>query len=88
MNQKNYINHLKTSRNKISELFGKRQKSSQAKKFQAWAKLGYLKIICSEKATKFCKISDLHRRFDLYYIRQIYDVDFENFFGLLRVYEL
>ena len=59
MNQKNYINHLKTSRNKISELFGKRQKSSQAKKFQAWAKLGYLKIICSEKATKFCKISTL-----------------------------
>ena len=31
---------------------------------------------------------NLHRRFDRYYIGQIYGGDFAKFYGLLRIYEL
>ena len=31
---------------------------------------------------------NIHRRFDLYYIGQIYGGDFANFFDLLKIYEL
>ena len=41
-----------------------------------------LKLIYSEKATNFCKISNWH------YIEQIYGGDFTKFCGLLRLYEL
>ena len=55
-----------------------------------------VKFIYAEKATKFCEIStadhkilrNLHRRFDLHYIGQIYGGDFAKFCGLLRIYEL
>ena len=33
-------------------------------------------------------LRNLHRRFDRYYIGQIYDGDFVKFCGLLRIYEL
>ena len=33
-------------------------------------------------------LPNLHRRFDRYYIRQIYSGDFAKFCGLLRIYEL
>ena len=49
--------------------------------------LKYLKFICSEKATKFCEISNV----DLSYVFskvQIYGGNFAKFCGLLRIYEL
>ena len=49
-------------------------------------KIFLLKFVYSEKATKFLR--NLHRRFDHYYIRQIYGGDFGKICGLLRIYEL
>ena len=58
-----------------------------------WFEEKYIsKLIYSEKATKFCEIStilrNLPRRFDHYYLGQIYGGDFAKLFGLVRIYEL
>ena len=46
-----------------------------------------VKFIYTEKATKFCEISTVHR-FDCQSIEQIYSGDFTKICGLLRIYEL
>ena len=49
--------------------------------------VGYVKFICSEKATHFYEISTI----DLFYVvsnGHIYGGDFAKFCGLLRTYEL
>ena len=43
----------------------------------------FLKFIYSEKATKFCEISNVDLT-GIYYIGQIYGGDFAKFCGLLR----
>ena len=45
-----------------------------------------LKFIYSEKATKI--LQNLHRRFVLCSVSQIYSGDFAKFYGLLRIFEL
>ena len=57
---------------------------------RAWVSTVFVKFIYSEKANKFCEISNVDLSYPTYVhsASQIYGGDFAKFCGLLRIYEL